>query len=295
MIFEGEKMNFLLYTDLPPLQKFVEMLKVFVLGVIEGFTEWLPISSTGHMILVDEFLRLRVSSDFREMFLVVIQLGAILAVPVLFWERLVPFSSKKNDTEKKQIYSLWGKVIVGVIPAAVLGFLFDDLLDEHLYNFVVVAIALVVYGVAFIVVEEIKKGSDYRIESVYDITYRDALIIGAFQCLSLVPGTSRSGSTILGGMINGVSRPAASEFSFFMAIPVMLGASGLKVVKFFLGGGVLSGFEWLLLGFGIFVSFFVSLVAIGFLMDFVKKHSFLAFGIYRIALGILVLLYFIFA
>ena len=286
-------MSYLLSADMTALQKFAEILKVLVLGIVEGITEWLPVSSTGHMILIDEFLHLRVSADFREMFLVVIQLGAILAVPVLFWERLVPFSKNKSTEEKKQIYSLWAKVIVGVLPAAVIGIFLDDLLDRYLYNYVVVAIALAVYGVAFIVVELFKKGKTYRIESVYDLSYRDALLIGAFQCLSLVPGTSRSGSTILGGMLTGVSRLAASEFSFFMAIPVMLGASGLKAVKFFLDGGVLSGFEWILLGFGVLVSFLVSYVAISFLMDFVKKHSFIPFGIYRIALGAFVLVYFI--
>ncbi len=285
-------MNFLLDAEMTALQKFYEILKVFVLGIVEGITEWLPVSSTGHMILIDELLRLNVSAGFREMFLVVIQLGAIAAVPVLFWERLVPFSRKKSAAEKKQIYSLWLKVIVGVLPAAILGLLLDDLLDEYLYGFVVVSIALVVYGVAFILVEKLKKGSDYRTESVYDLTYRDAVLIGAFQCLSLIPGTSRSGSTILGGMLSGVSRPAASEFSFFMAIPVMLGASGLKTVKFFLDGGALSGFEWMLLILGVLVSFLVSLVAIKFLMSFVKRHSFIPFGIYRIILGALVLLYF---
>ena len=214
-------------------------------------------------------------------------------MPVLFWNKLVPFSRKKSTEEKKQIYSLWLKVIVGVLPAAVLGLLLDDFLDEHLYNYVVVSIALIVYGIAFILVEKLKKESQYRIESVYDLTYRDALFIGAFQCLSLIPGTSRSGSTILGGMLTGVSRPAASEFSFFMAIPVMLGASGLKTVKFFMEGGALSGFEWLLLGLGVLVSFLVSLVAIKFLMSFVKRHSFVPFGIYRILLGAAVLLYFL--
>ena len=275
------------------IDKFIEILKVFLLGIVEGVTEWLPVSSTGHMILLDEILRLNVSEGFREMFLVVIQLGAIAAVPVLFWDRLVPFSSKKSAEEKKQIYSLWLKVIVGVLPAAVIGLLLDDFLDAHLYNFIVVAIALAVYGVAFILVEKLKKGSDYRIESVYDLSYRDAALIGAFQCLSLIPGTSRSGSTILGGMLTGVSRPAASEFSFFMAIPVMLGASGLKTVKFFLDGGSLGGFEWLLLLIGVFVSFLVSLLAIKFLMSFVKRHSFIPFGIYRIALGALVIGYFL--
>ena len=288
-------MNLLTYADATALDKFIEILKVLVLGIVEGITEWLPVSSTGHMILIDEFLHLRVSRDFREMFLVVIQLGAILAVPVLFWERLVPFSRKKSDSEKKQTYSLWLKVIVGVIPAAVLGFLLDDLLDTYLYNFVTVAIALAVYGVAFIIVEKLRKNRVCKVESVYDLTYRDALLIGGFQCLSLIPGTSRSGSTILGGMIGGVSRSAASEFSFFMAIPVMLGASGLKILKFFIERGCVKGFEWLLLGLGILISFLVSLVTIRFLMEFVKGHSFVVFGIYRIALGILVLLYFLIA
>lgn len=286
-------MSFLLDAEMTAIEKFIEIIKVFVLGIVEGITEWLPVSSTGHIILIDEILKLNVSDEFREMFLVVIQLGAIAAVPVLFWNKLVPFSRKKSTEEKKQIYSLWLKVIVGVLPAAVLGLLLDDFLDEHLYNYVVVSIALIVYGIAFILVEKLKKESQYRIESVYDLTYRDALFIGAFQCLSLIPGTSRSGSTILGGMLTGVSRPAASEFSFFMAIPVMLGASGLKTVKFFMEGGALSGFEWLLLGLGVLVSFLVSLVAIKFLMSFVKRHSFVPFGIYRILLGAAVLLYFL--
>ena len=286
-------MTFLLNADLTAFEKIIEILKAILLGIVEGITEWLPVSSTGHMILLDELISLRVSDGFREMLLVVIQLGAILAVPVLFWDRLFPFSRKKTDSERKAIYSLWLKVIVGVIPAAVLGFLLDDFLDAHLYNFVTVAIALAVYGVAFILVERLKKGSAPRIESVYDLSYRDALTIGAFQCLSLIPGTSRSGSTILGGLLTGVSRTAASEFSFFMAIPVMLGASGLKAVKFFLEGGSLTSFEVIILLVGIAVSFLVSLLAIRFLMDFVKRHSFAPFGVYRIILGALVLGYFV--
>ena len=273
--------------------KLLEILKVIFLGIVEGITEWLPVSSTGHMILVDEFLRLNVSDEFKEMFLVVIQLGAILAVPILFWKKLVPFSKEKTESEKKQIYSLWLKVIVGVIPAGVLGVLFDDFFDEHFYNFVVVAIALIVYGVAFILVEHFRKDKEYRIESVYDITYKDALIIGSYQVLSLIPGTSRSGSTILGGMLTGVSRSAASEFSFFMAIPIMAGASGLKVLKFILDGFTATPFELLLLAVGIVVSFAVSMVSINFLMNFVKKHDFKPFGIYRIALGVIVLVYFL--
>ena len=275
------------------MKEFFEVLKVIFLGIVEGITEWLPISSTGHMILVDEFIRLNLSPDFKEMFLVVIQLGAILAVPVMFWKRLYPFSKGNTPEEKKNILSLWLKVIVGVLPAAILGVLLDDFLDEHLYNYVVVAIALVVYGVAFILIERRNKGKDYRIESVYDITYKDALIIGCYQVLSLIPGTSRSGSTILGGMLTGVSRTASAEFSFFLAIPVMLGASFLKVLKFMLAGLTVAPFEIILLLIGIIVSFVVSILAIDFLMSFVKKHSFSAFGIYRIVLGIIVVGYFI--
>ena len=275
------------------MREFLEILKVIFLGIIEGITEWLPISSTGHMILADEFIKLNVSSGFKEMFLVVIQLGAILAVPVVFWKKLFPFGKGVDSAEKKRIWSLWFKVAVGVAPAAVLGFLLDDILDKHLYNYVVVSIALVVYGIAFILVEHFKKDKEYRIESVYDITYKDALVIGAYQVLSLIPGTSRSGSTILGGMLTGVSRTASAEFSFFMAIPIMLGASGLKILKFIAGGYTATAFELVLLLIGISVAFVVSLVVIEFLMSFVKKHSFSSFGIYRIALGALVLIYFL--
>lgn len=271
----------------------IEILKAIFLGIVEGITEWLPVSSTGHMILIDEFLSLDVSPEFRELFLVVIQLGAILAVPVLFWNKLVPFGTSKSKEEKGQIWSLWLKVIVGVLPAAVIGVLLDDFLDEHLYNFIVVAIALVVYGIAFIVVEHFRKGKSSRIESVYDLSYKDALTIGAFQVLSLIPGTSRSGSTILGGMLTGVSRSAASEFSFFLAIPVMLGASLLKVVKFFVSGATATTPELILLAVGIVVSFAVSLIAIKFLMNFVKNNSFTVFGVYRIVLGVILIGYFI--
>ena len=271
---------------------FLEILKAILLGIVEGITEWLPVSSTGHMILLDELVRLEVSDEFKEMFLVVIQLGAILAVPLMFWDKLYPFSKKKSKEENVKIIRLWLRVIVGVIPAGVLGVLLDDFFDEYFYNFYVVAIALVVYGVGFILVERLRRGKEYRIKDVYDITYRDALIIGSYQVLSLIPGTSRSGSTILGGMLSGVSRTAASEFSFFMAIPVMLGASLLKVLKFVIAGVTVSGLEVALLLIGIVVSFAVSLVAIKFLMDFVKKHEFTPFGIYRIALGVVILLYF---
>ena len=273
--------------------KFIEFLKAILIGIVEGVTEWLPVSSTGHMILLDELISLEVSAQFLEMFLVVIQLGAILAVPVIFWDRLYPFSKNKSAEQRRATLSLWGKVIVGAIPAAIFGVLLDDILEEYLYGFVVVAVALVVYGVAFIVVERLNREKRFRVESVEDLTYADALRIGAFQVLSLVPGTSRSGSTILGGILTGVSRTASAEFSFFMAIPIMLGASGLKVLKFVVGGFTATGAEILLLLTGIVVSFAVSVFVIRFLMDFVKRHSFSAFGVYRIVLGIAVVTYFL--
>ena len=280
---------------------FWEILKSIFLGIVEGITEWLPVSSTGHMIIVDKIISLNVSDEFMELFLVVIQLGAIAAVPVFFFDKLNPFSRKKSSAEKKATWSLWYKVIVGVIPAAIIGVLLDDFFDEHLYNYIVVSIALIVYGVVFILIEKMRENKEkcdkkpaYRVKSVEDLTYRDALTIGAFQVLSLIPGTSRSGSTIIGGMLSGVSRTASAEFSFFMAIPVMLGASLLKVVKFVAEGYSVSGDELLLLLVGIVVSFVVSLFAIKFLMDFVKRHTFIPFGVYRIALGIIVLALFAF-
>ena len=271
----------------------LEILKAIIIGAVEGITEWLPISSTGHMILIDEILKLDVSEEFLEMFLVVIQLGAILAVPVLFWDRLWPFSSKNTRGENRVIWNIWIKILVGAIPAAILGVLLDDLLDKYLYSYIVVAIALVVYGVSFILVEKFKAEKEYRIENVEDIGYVDALKIGAFQCLSLIPGTSRSGSTILGGMLSGVSRKASAEFSFFMAIPIMLGASALKILKFILDGFTASTNEIILLLVGIVVSFLVSFFVIRFLMDFVKRHDFKIFGYYRIGLGLLVVIYFL--
>ncbi len=276
--------------------KFLEILKSIFFGIIEGITEWLPISSTGHMILFDEFIKLNVSDEFKEMFFVVIQLGAIMAVPTLFFERLNPFSKKKDREEKKRTIDLWKKVIVGAIPAAVIGLLLDDILETYLYNSYVISATLIIYGIAFIVIEKFKskQGEDaFRVKDVNDLTYKDALKIGAYQVLSLIPGTSRSGSTILGGMMSGVSRVASAEFSFFMAIPIMLGASGYKILKFILTGVSISGFEVLLLLIGIVVSYIISLVVIKFLMDFVKRHSFSAFGIYRIILGAAVLSYFL--
>ena len=278
--------------------RFLEILKAIFLGIVEGITEWLPISSTGHMILVDEFISLEISPDFRELFLVVIQLGAILAVPCLFFHKLNPFSRKKSEQERKNTWNLWGKVIVGVLPAAVLGVLLEDLLDKYLMNYGVVCATLIIYGVLFIVIERMRakkteQGIEYRVVRVEDLSYRDAFIIGCYQVLSLIPGTSRSGSTILGGMLSGVSRTASAEFSFFMAIPVMLGASGLKILKFILEGSSATGEEIGLLAIGLVVAFLVSLGCIRFLMDFVKRHTFSAFGIYRIVLGVIVLVYFV--
>ena len=274
----------------------IEIIKAIILGIIEGITEWLPVSSTGHMILVDEFLKLDASEGFKELFFVVIQLGAIISVPVLFFDKLNPFGKNKSNDHKSKILSLWGKVIVGVAPAAIIGVLFDDWFDEHFYNYIVVALALILYGVVFIVIEKCKKNREdasYSVNDVYDITYKDALKIGAFQVLSLIPGTSRSGSTIIGGMISGISRSASAEFSFFMAIPIMLGASLLKVFKFIVAGFTMTSLEVWILIVGIFVSFVVSLVSIKFLIEFVRRHDFSVFGIYRIVLGIIVILYFI--
>lgn len=268
-------------------------LSAVIIGVVEGITEWLPVSSTGHMILVDELLGMkdRVSPEFYEFFLVAIQLGAILAVVVLYFSKLNPWSSKKSETEKKQTWRLWLSVVVGVLPAALIGIPLDDFFEEHLYGFPVVGAALIVYGIAFIVIERLRKGKSYRVDSIYDLSYKDAFLIGCFQALSLIPGTSRSGSTILGGMLLGVSRTAAAEFSFFMAAPVMAGASLIRGAKFVSSGVGMTGNEIAVLLIGAAVAFAVSLVAIRFLMNFVKKHSFEAFGWYRIALGALVLIF----
>ena len=284
----------------------LEILKSILFGIVEGVTEWLPISSTGHLILLNEFLKLEVSDAFYEMFEVVIQLGAILAVIVLFFEKLNPFSLydpqrkynhswiiRKKVAVSKRTVALWEKVIAAVIPSAVLGLLLDDWFDTHFYNYKVVAIALVVYGVAFIAIEQQRKGKSSAIKKVDNIDWKTALIIGAFQCLALIPGTSRSGSTILGAILIGVSRSAAAEFSFFLAIPTMLGASGLKALKYLLHGAEMTGTELGVLIVGSLVSFAVSLAVIRGLMQYVRKHSFSAFGVYRIVLGILVLVYFL--
>ena len=272
----------------------MELLKAVLFGIVEGVTEWLPISSTGHLILLNEFITLNVSDEFRSMFDVVIQLGAILAVIVLFFHKLNPFSPRKTEGEKKQTWQLWFKVIAAIIPSGIVGVLFDDWMEAHFHNATVVSIALIVYGVAFILVERrnASRVGGKAVEDVYAIDYKTALLIGCFQCLSLIPGTSRSGSTILGAILIGVGRSAGAEFSFFMAIPTMLGASAIKGLKFLLSGVAATGTEIGVLIVGCVVSFVVSLLVIRGLMEYVRRHSFSAFGVYRIILGVVVLVYF---
>ena len=316
-----------------PITTLIELLKTAFLGIVEGITEWLPVSSTGHMILVDEFIKLDVTPEFWNMFLVVIQLGAILSVVVQFFKELNPFAPSKGAQGRRDTWVLWGKIILGCIPAAVIGLPLNDFMEEHLYNSYVVAGALIVYGVAFIFIEMWRErrlrssaeaqlglgagrpvgshfaaapaesasdvpteGGDFgAIMSLDDMSWKTALGIGCFQVLSLIPGTSRSGSTIIGGLLLGTTRAVATKFTFFLAIPVMLGASLLKIVKFLLGGNAMSGFEWAVMGVGLVVAFVTSLLAINWLTGFVRRHDFKPFGIYRIILGIVVLGYFLLA
>lgn len=269
---------------------FIEILKAIAQGIVQGITEWLPVSSTGHILLLDAVWKMQASEAFFDVFKVIIQLGSILAVVVLYFHKLNPFSPKKNAAEKKGTWVLWSKVLVASIPAAVAGLALDDLIDGVLSTPVVIAAALIVYGIAFIVMES-SKNRKTRVNTLEELSYKHALGIGAFQMLALIPGTSRSGSTILGASLLGTSRTVAAEFSFFMAIPVMLGASGLKVVKFFLlDGYTFTAQEWILLAVATVVSFVVSLLVIRGLMAFIKKHDFKPFGWYRIALGAVVLL-----
>ncbi len=270
----------------------VEILKVIVLGIVEGFTEWMPISSTGHMILVDEIIRLNQPDAFKDMFLVVIQLGAILAVAVMYFHKLNPFSPTKSSRQKQATWALWIKIVIACIPAAVFGLLLDDWMEAHLYNAYVVAATLIIYGVLFIVLENSSITANPSITKVGHISAKTALFIGLFQLLSLIPGTSRSGSTILGAMVLGCSRGAAAEFSFFLGIPVMFGASFLKLVKFFIKGNVLTGPQIFYTILGMLVAFGVSVYSIQFLMGYVRRHDFKFFGYYRIILGIVVLAYF---
>ncbi len=291
---------------------FIEILKAFVIGLVEGITEWLPISSTGHMILVDEFLKLDVSESFLAMFLVVIQIGAILAVIILYFTKLNPFSRKKTREERRGTWRLWGMVVIGCIPAAIVGLALDDWVNEHFYNAWVVACALIAYGIVFILLEKRNRrierralarrglpadavgnnGSPFRIQTVDDIDVPTALKIGLFQCLAIIPGTSRSGSTIIGGMLFGCSRTAAAEFTFFLAIPIMFGWGLVKAIKFVAAGLAMTTVEIAVLVVGVVTSFVVSIISIKFLMSYIKRNDFTAFGVYRIIVGIIVLAYF---
>lgn len=268
----------------------IEVIKSIILGIIQGITEWLPISSTGHMLLADEFLKMDVSQDFMKMFEVVIQLGSILAVVVLFFNKLNPFSLKKTGIEKKETWSMWLRVLIGIVPAGIIGILLDDIISEHLGTPFIIAFTLILYGVLFIVVESRKMKPN--VTEISDLTYKTALFIGMFQVLALIPGTSRSGATIIGAMLIGTSRIVAAEYSFFMSIPIMFGASGLRLLKYILKGAELTSTELAVLIAGSITAFVVSLVVIKALMSFIKKHDFKIFGYYRIALGALVLLYF---
>ncbi|MGN1187658.1 MAG: undecaprenyl-diphosphate phosphatase [Lachnospiraceae bacterium] len=272
----------------------IEYIKVIILGIVEGITEWLPISSTGHLILVDEFMKLNMSEEFKEMFDVLVQLGAIMAVVVIYFGKLIPLDlAKKNDTSAKKLswnkdkLILWGKILIASLPAAIIGLPFDDKIDELFYNAPTVAVMLIVYGIAFIIVEKLHKGKDFKIKDISEISFRTAALIGVFQVLALIPGTSRSGATIVGAMMIGVGRTAAAEFTFYLAIPVMFGASLLKLLKF---GFAFTAAEALALILGMVVAFVVSIIAIKFLMSYIKKHDFTVFGWYRIVLGVLVLI-----
>lgn len=275
--------------------KILEFLKVIFLGIVEGITEWLPISSTGHMLLVDEFLQINASDEFKDMFFVVIQLGAILAVVLLFWKKMWPFrlgEDKKTIIVRKKVFSVWFKVVVACIPGAIVTLLFDNFISTHLETPFVIAAALIIYGVAFILVENRNKTKKPTVRRLLDIDYKTALLIGLFQVLSIIPGTSRSGATIIGALIIGVSRTAAAEFTFFLAVPVMFGLSFIKLIKF---GFAFTGSELAILLVGSVTAFAVSLFVIKFLMSYIKKHDFKVFGWYRIVLGIIVMIYFAFA
>lgn len=274
------------------MQTFIEVLKAVILGIIQGITEWLPISSTGHMILADEFIRLLngTNKDFVDLFLVVIQFGSILAVVTLYFNKLNPFSPKKSAEEKKGTWTMWMKVLTASLPAAVIGLLFDDVIDTYLYNSWIVAATLIIYGIMFIITENRKRVP--KVNTISEMSFKTALLIGMFQTLALIPGTSRSGSTILGAVMIGASREISAEFSFFLAIPVMLGASALKILKYIMGGGVFASENIVILLTGMIVAYLVSVLAIKFLMGYIRKHDFKAFGYYRIILGIIVIAYF---
>lgn len=269
---------------------FIELIKVVIIGIVEGITEWLPVSSTGHMLILDEFIQMDVTPEFKEMFIVVIQLGAIMAVVLSFWSKMWPFTlkDKENGIIKKDTFSIWFKVVVACIPGAIVTLLFDDYVEAHFETLLVIAIALVVYGIAFIVVENTSDKRVVKVETINDITYKTALMIGMFQVLSIVPGTSRSGATIIGALLIGVSRVAAAEFTFFLAVPVMFGLSLVKVLKF---GFAYTSAEVVILLVGVVVAFVVSLLVIKFLMQYIKKHDFKVFGWYRIVAGLAIIGY----
>lgn len=272
--------------------EWIEIFKAIILGVIEGITEWLPVSSTGHMILVDEFLQLGMSDAFKEMFFVVIQLGAIMAVVILYWKKIFPFSFDKKPFVQNDIIIMWIKIVIACVPAAIVGLMWDDEINALFYNFQTVAIMLILFGILFIIVENSNKGRRPKVTNMNQLTYKMAIIIGLFQLIAAIfPGTSRSGATILGALLIGISREIAAEFTFFLAIPVMFGASLLKLVKF---GLVFKSFELIVLGVGTLVSFVVSVWAIKFLMGYIKKHDFKVFGWYRIVLGVILLVYYFF-
>lgn len=268
-----------------------EIIKSVILGVVQGITEWLPISSTGHMILADQFINfMQEDRAFRNLFMVVIQFGSILAVVTLYFNKLNPFSPKKTNIQKRDTWTMWFKVLAGCVPAAVIGLLFDDLIMSKCYNWYVVAAMLIIYGILFIIVESMHRKS--KIHSINDMSYKTAALIGIFQVLAMIPGTSRSGATILGAVLIGTSRNVAAEFSFFLAVPVMLGASALEIAKYFMEFGMFNSRQFLILLVGMAVAYLVSIAAIKFLMEYIGKHDFKAFGYYRIALGIIVILYF---
>lgn len=274
------------------LEKIIEIFKVIFLGIVEGISEWLPISSSGHMLLIDEFINLNASSSFKDVFFIVIQLGAILAVLVLFFKKINPFNLKKDSINKidKGIINIWLKVIVACIPGVIIALLFDNYVDKYLHTPFIISLMLIVYGIAFIVIEKLNKNRKFRVNSLSNITYKDALIIGLFQVLSIIPGTSRSGATILGALLIGINREVASEFTFFLSIPVMFGMSALRLIEF---GFNYSNGEVLILLIGMLVAFIVSIIVIKFLMNYIKKHDFKIFGVYRIILGGFLLLYFL--
>lgn len=269
---------------------FIEIIKSIVLGIVQGITEWLPISSTGHMILVNQFLNLNFDKAFIDLFMVVIQFGSIFAVIVMYFKRLNPLSPDKTVSEKKQVWNMWFKVLAAVVPAAVIGLKFDDVITEYCYNTYVVSLALIVYGILFIIIEN--RNKPVRIKNISELSYKTAFGIGIFQVLALIPGTSRSGATILGAIMLGLSRETAAEFSFFLAVPVMLGASALKIVKYFMEYGFMGTEELIVLIVGMITAYIISVFAIKFLMHYIRKHDFKIFGYYRIILGIAVLLYF---